>query len=341
MSGYYFSPLPITSLTKTQQAALNESGPLALSGGPGTGKSVVSLLRHIRNHEQGKNSLLLTYTQTLMRYLKSYANQYGSTKTSRNIGTFYAGRPLSRGCYDEIIIDEAQDVDPDMHRTLTRLGYEVSYGADDSQILYPDHCTRQEELHEIYPDNIEYLLDRNFRSTQNIMLFARCAFPDLFVPQDIIDGLAHNPGPKPVAIWDNHFRSTLKLVRELSSETTNIGILTPWKVDVESMAKYLTDNGIDTSCYISDDTGSGSCESLKNVHVTSYRSAKGLEFDTVILPEFDYFYFLDKPQIREGDKCVLSVEDMYVAVTRARSNLYLINKFNPTQFRRRFDGYIQ
>lgn len=339
MPAYYFSPLPVTSLTPAQQAALNETEPIALSGGPGTGKSVVSLLRHIRNHDQGKNSLLLTYTHTLMRYLKGYARQHGSRRATYSIDTFYTGRPLTRGRCDEIIIDEAQDVDPDMHKDLTELGYEISYGADDTQILYPDHCTRQEELHEIYPDNIDYLLDRNFRCTQSIMLFAKRAFPGLFVPKDIIDGLAANPGSKPVAIWSNHFSTTLKLVTELSSDTTNIGILTPWRTDVDAMARYLTDNGIDASSYTSEDVGS--CELIKNVHVSSYRSAKGLEFDTVILPEFDYFYCLDKPQIREGDKCVLSVEDMYVAVTRARSNLYLINKFNPAQFRRTFDGYIQ
>lgn len=38
---YYFRLPPITQLTLSQQAALNETEQIALSGGPGTGKSVV------------------------------------------------------------------------------------------------------------------------------------------------------------------------------------------------------------------------------------------------------------------------------------------------------------
>lgn len=48
---YYFRLPPITQLTLSQQAALNETEQIALSGGPGTGKSVVSLYRHLTNHE--------------------------------------------------------------------------------------------------------------------------------------------------------------------------------------------------------------------------------------------------------------------------------------------------
>lgn len=62
---YYFRLPTITQLTLPQQAALNETEQIALSGGPGTGKSVVSLYRHLTNHENDNRSLLLTYTTTL------------------------------------------------------------------------------------------------------------------------------------------------------------------------------------------------------------------------------------------------------------------------------------
>ena len=62
---YYFRLPAITQLTLSQQAALSETEQIALSGGPGTGKSVVSLYRHLTNHQNGQNSLLLTYTTTL------------------------------------------------------------------------------------------------------------------------------------------------------------------------------------------------------------------------------------------------------------------------------------
>ena len=108
----YFFELPkINDLTIGQQAALNEPNAIAISGGPGTGKSVVALWRHIRNYGTGsKRSLLLTYTKTLETYLAASA-------TSENMD---AGNAVDRTYwwtthhgedYDEIIVDEAQDVE--------------------------------------------------------------------------------------------------------------------------------------------------------------------------------------------------------------------------------------
>ena len=80
MPGYYFNLPQITDLTTVQQVALDEPNPIAISGGPGTGKSVVSLWRHISNYVDSstnnqshprprKKSLLLTFTTTLPQYL--------------------------------------------------------------------------------------------------------------------------------------------------------------------------------------------------------------------------------------------------------------------------------
>ena len=58
MAGYYFNLPQITQLTIPQQAALNETKQIALSGGPGTGKSVVSLWRHISNYQKGIKTIV-------------------------------------------------------------------------------------------------------------------------------------------------------------------------------------------------------------------------------------------------------------------------------------------
>ena len=69
MADYYFYLPQFTELTISQQVAVTETAQIALSGGPGTGKSVVSLWRHISNYQMYKKSLLLTYTTTLAKYL--------------------------------------------------------------------------------------------------------------------------------------------------------------------------------------------------------------------------------------------------------------------------------
>jgi len=63
----YFFQLPqIIQLTEDQQTALYDSNPIAVSGGAGTGKTVVSLWRHIQNIETlNKFSVLMTFTKTL------------------------------------------------------------------------------------------------------------------------------------------------------------------------------------------------------------------------------------------------------------------------------------
>ena len=105
---YYFRLPNIDDLTLSQQAALNETEQIALSGGPGTGKSVVSLYRHLANHGNGSRSLLITYTTTLARYL-SECCRLRNPEASRNVRSAYAGRPKRRENFSEIIIDEAQD----------------------------------------------------------------------------------------------------------------------------------------------------------------------------------------------------------------------------------------
>ena len=68
---YSFTLPRLLELTEHQQVALNTVGTLVLKGGPGTGKSVVSLWRHLENHRLGKKSLLLTFTLNLEYYLKA------------------------------------------------------------------------------------------------------------------------------------------------------------------------------------------------------------------------------------------------------------------------------
>ena len=336
MADYYYRFPRLTDMTVAQQAALDDTGEIALSGGPGTGKSVVSAWRHINNYARGRRSLLLTYTHSLMRYLTSCCAGQGSTRAAENVATSYLGKPTG-GVYDEVIVDEAQDLEPDYFKSLIDMGYKVSYGADDSQILYKNHCSTTKELKTLFPGNKQHELDRNFRCTQNIMLFAQTAFPNMFIPKKMIDGLKNNPGPKPVMRGGYIYGDMLSIIKQFAGESHNIGILVGWKCHVVSIHDYISRNGIDCSCYVNQQSGD-TCPPLKNVHVTTYRSAKGLEFDTVILADFSYYYGCQaKPQYKE----VLTEEDLYVAVTRARSNLYLLNDGEIADFRNRFANFIE
>lgn len=334
MAGYYFNLPAITQLTIPQQAALNETKPIALSGGPGTGKSVVSLWRHIRNYEQGKRSLLLTYTTTLKQYLKACCGKKNNT-AALNVGTSYRNRPYTN--WSEIIVDEAQDLEKDYYENIKKYGV-ISYGADDSQILYRSHCSKEAELKGIFPDNVLCVLDKNFRSTQRIMKFAKIAFPNAVIPLNIINGLANNVGEWPVLLISRDTSkqndAIIQIINSFRADDHNIALLLPFKEEVNTLVVSVGNNvryyeeilkakGIQFSVYYEDrDRFPYGAGEISNIHLTTYKSAKGLEFDTVIIPNFDLF-----PRICQ-DSYVNDWNDFYVACTRARSNLYLISNYD-------------
>ena len=357
MADYYFRLPQITELTIPQQAALNETKQIALSGGPGTGKSVVSLWRHISNYKQNKKSLLLTYATSLARYLKTCCASQ-SQEAANNVGRSYKDKNrIHNGKWIEIIIDEAQDLSREYYDTVT--GTKVSYGADDAQILYPDKSTTQTELKELFSDNIDYVLDKNFRSTQRIMQFAKTAFPNAYIPQSTIAG-CKEVGELPVMLissknrWieekkafeisnDKQNSAIINIIQQLTADTHNIAILVPWKKDVIYFEQIIKDKTRDYSIYYEDDNVfPDGCGKIKNIHITTFKSAKGLEFDTVIIPNFDNI--LKKVPIKikiketendqevEKEKIMCSWNDLYVGVTRARNNLYLISNYDMPQF---------
>lgn len=141
---YYFNLPALNELTLNQRSALNEQSAIALQGGPGTGKSVVSLYRHITNHQNYRSSLLLTYTTTLKLYLAACCRGQ-SVQAAGSVGTTYKKTyPWGDGGaphYGEIIIDEAQDVDMDRYRIIKSHADRVSYGADESQSLFDNGST--------------------------------------------------------------------------------------------------------------------------------------------------------------------------------------------------------
>lgn len=334
MAGYYFNLPQITQLTKPQQAALNETKQIALSGGPGTGKSVVSLWRHISNYQRNKKSLLLTFTTTLAKYLSACCTTQ-NPNAANNVKTSLRGKPRIGSSWNEIIVDEAQDLPISYYNEIKSIA-NISYGADDSQILYPNNCSKQSELKALFGSNIDYVLDKNFRSTQRIMQFARVVFPNAYIPQSTIIGLASNAGELPIFLISNGSKfdktndkqdnSIIKIINTFRSDTHNIAILVPWKSDAVIFETVLQNNNIaDFSIYYEDATRFPSgCGDIKNVHITTFKSAKGLEFDTVIIPNFHKYTEICGSFNTEW-------QDYYVGATRARSNLYLISNYDMPQ----------
>jgi DNA helicase IV len=337
MADYYYNFPPFDDLNDAQKAAVRETRAIGLSGGPGTGKSVVSLWRHIINHtkENPVRSQLLTYTTTLAYYLKSCCKTKDINSANSVESTLKWFNGKHKGFKKEIILDEAQDLSIKFNKLLFELTDSLSYGADNQQILAanatnPDGkydinvCSPEKDLEELLQNPI-HRLDKNYRSTQRIMKFAKHFFKDAFIHHQIIDGLADKIGEYPRMLITNgninkQNEAVVNIIRQYTNNAINIGVLLPfanmpWENTEHWTAKYYFEilNGtFDCSYY--DNTLKG-IEELKNIHITPFKSAKGLEFDIVIIPNFHL--------VNEKFK-VVNWRDFFVGVTRAKSQLILL-----------------
>ena len=327
---YYFVLPPVDDLTINQQAVLNEPNFVKITGAPGTGKSVVALWRFLQKLGTNKKTLLLTYTKTLEAYFKGAAKNINENAPAYVNRTLRWSYNVKTGNYDEIIIDEAQDVGISVYNKISTFTKGISYGFDPKQSLYfnPEQVKQLEkELEKLLPQNISFTLGKNYRNTYEIMRFIRSFLIDYPISQYMLNDLIkRNRGEKPQLImYDNEIDEIVKIINTFYGENHNIGILIPFctsnvlTADYQfsqylSLLKEKINYPISHYC-----NNLGGSLDIENIHLTTFKSAKGLEFDTVIIPKFHNFKFLIK------ESTVTELNDFYVALTRTRNNLFLLS----------------
>jgi superfamily I DNA/RNA helicase len=169
MPDFIFRLPSINNLTDAQQIAYYEQRGILITGGPGSGKTVVSIFRFLRQIAEGQNAIFFTYNRTLMSSVRGTLRQradlllpdLNETQVERivnsNIGSmfewYYANfnvflkdvsneniinnftSHITNGNqqFHELFIDEAQDLRPGIIAELYRIASKVSCGADRAQ----------------------------------------------------------------------------------------------------------------------------------------------------------------------------------------------------------------
>jgi len=342
---YYFKLPLITDLTPDQQLALNELEAISISGGAGTGKTVVSLWRHLNIMQVlNKTSILVTYTKTLGFYiqmsLNSIENKDKFQKENKippsNQVFIIMNFPAKQNWkVAEIIIDEAQDLKLETLQEIAVHGDLISYGADFNQQLYTGTVT-ENEIEELFPNNEAYDLQRIFRNSYHVLNFVKSVLPNFSINQDSLNLLLNGDqlnnikphiGIKPKLLitqnFDDEIIKIIEIINSFKSDTHNIAILLPFgsngEESVENYHTLLSNKNINCSKYYNG-MRTNNIE-ISNIHVTTYKSAKGLEFDTVIIPFINKF----RDFINRSHATRVNEEDYYVAFTRTKSNLYLFS----------------
>lgn len=212
-----FSLPGIQDLNRDQDRALALplEGQHLIIGGPGTGKSVVVLLRARRLARREKD-----YRTLVFNHLLDYSNRHlfgdeemlsAKTWMSWFLGIFkhFHGetprlppsegsdfRPIDWEAVEALtdhappseslgerylIIDEGQDMPPAFYRTLVNLGFENFYvAADQNQQIHPEQCSSREQIETELGLGAEATLElkTNYRNTRPIAQLAQHFYPD-------------------------------------------------------------------------------------------------------------------------------------------------------------------
>lgn len=254
----------IQDLSKEQEAAraLPKEGQHLIVGGPGTGKTVLALIR-VRRHRRDRdphgflvyNHLLhlssvqlagetlssATWIKWFGRRIREITGRPLPTKDADIPGGFRpidwdavldlvrSVKPITSEPY--LVIDEGQDMPPEFYRSLVRLGFERFFVvADQNQQITDAHSSRKHIETELGIDpNDDVELTYNYRNSTPVARLARTFYTG--DPASLLPELPERPGVLPwlVCYPRNRFADICRRIVLLVDRdpTKLIGVLAP------------------------------------------------------------------------------------------------------------------
>lgn len=349
---------PVKQLTNDQDKAMRSDvhKSLIVTGPPGSGKTVVSLYRVDKlKNERGANVDLFVYSNVLFSYLskslkklKIISKRDGEVKTFHRwffkwyrqtfsvpppslapfvydwnkIREDFVENDISLFAFDQLIIDEAQDIPLQFFKFAARLSKAHTVFADDNQALFESNSTVAEirkALIRYDPSLIK--LTENHRNSRPIAELANC-----FAVKGIKSGTAklpERPGSLPQLCHGTKKEYRERIINYTKNNKTHrIGVFLKTKKQVEKWYQKLSKMSRQpVQRYYYDKEKSLSPPDFKEygIFLVTFLSSKGLEFNSVYIPEID--------NLRNDDGTKMN---LYVALSRPRDSLSLHHE-NPLQ----------
>lgn len=337
-------------LSKEQDLIYNLEldGNYLVSGPPGTGKSVMALYRAQVLTFDDREPAVLMYSKVLQQYTEQAADEvdvagyvttfhkwfwhFWKSRYRTNPPTLAESRfdhdwpeiamrfmtdPPDRGSLTDLIVDEGQDLSSGFFRIAKYIATNITVFADENQQLH-DHNTTLRQINADIGASEHLELRRNYRNTVEIAAAAANFYsgaptgkPD---PPD-------RHGDKPTLRRYTDINEFVEFVARYVKARTNltIGIAAPNPSTQKKLFNRLTARklpipvqmhmGGGRSIHTPLDFG------LPAVTILHYKSMKGLEFDTLFVPEL---------QQVTTDPTSASIRMMfYVVMSRARDELHI------------------
>lgn len=359
-----------SALSREQKEVINAptEGTVLVVGPPGSGKTVVAIMRERALKKQKEEVQSLVFNNVLTKYTGNEAtfhrwiNSWWRDATGGRFPTSKVEGPggqetwqqdyskaaelalgsaksliRRRGHWRHIILDEAQDFAPEAHRLLYQVQHRVFADmpeaerpsicllADENQRITGSHSTIAQirASHAFLTSDDEYHLKKNYRNTRPIAEFAAHFYVGL--PTGIPE-LPSKVGDKPRLVVANLDESVDRIANYARAHPNEeIGVLVQYKQTARKiynkLAHRLKGAKIKVQTYISGSNDHGDASELVFdkpgvVTVLCFASGKGLEFDSVFLPE------LQTIRVEGVERDHLRM-NLYVMCSRARRQLWL------------------
>jgi DNA helicase IV len=343
--------IPYNQLSEEQKGVIRrisrESGNLFVEGPPGSGKTLISLytLRDIVQ-ESNVKPLLMMYNHSLFGYLSSALKELGiqDNLTIVTKDKFFWDKAKEFGIkppdykakyevkynfllsglknedikkeFDVTIVDEIQDLMPEEWELIKRMSKRVLTLGDFNQGVYKTSLTRDN----IKSYGVFETLSVIFRFHKNIAKLAKLFSKN---NEDLEAKVSKDSQTQPKIIDVSktaEFSKIAEILKEIKIYRKRIGVIGPDNEKLKALAEYLNNSNIDYEYYNSNtDLRTHDFNSTTPLLISSF-SAKGLEFEHVVLFGFDNDSAIVS-RLRDENKLK---DVVYVSITRTNSNLYIV-----------------
>lgn len=240
-----------------------------------------------------------------------------------NLIHYYKLHPDDIPRLDYVLVDEAQDFNPNVSQLLHILTNNLLIAGDSAQSIYKEVGGPKEFLRLWQPISQDYELVNNYRNPKTI---ARVAA--LFLNKNSGEReefLRRVKGKdfemKPIFYKTHSYKEQIDIIIDLISQSRGserIGIFFRKGDYIDTFKRYLDLAG---TPYQIAKGKSGSYDFQKNITtLTTVHSAKGLEFDWVILPDLNKNVW-DEKKFDPNERNLF-----FVALTRAKNRLILFSQ---------------
>lgn len=300
-----------------------------VTGCAGSGKSVLALIKAQRiQKEKGNNYKIIVFTKALCRYMNA-----GKEALKLTNDFFYHWDWKNRyntPSADYIIVDEIQDfTKEEIEEFISASEKNFFFFGDTAQSIYGGlkMTFPIEKIQNLLPQNKRFKtfdLYRNYRLPIPVARLVQYIGIDLDGYDENIYKSKENQIPK-LLQYENieeQAKSIVEIIKRYS--LTDVGILLPYNDDVLIFHRLFNEYGLNHEIKYEDkQCRTNRIDSLnfttENPKVMTYHSAKGLQFETVFIPNIRELNMLRMEQEQKA---------LYVAMTRTYRDLYIMYSGN-------------